>query len=67
MQVLSKDGKGFLCMQLLLKQMLLLLLLLFIYLFIYFNIYIKYKKSNLSVGFGVASKGLTSRLQMAHC
>ena len=64
MQVLSKDGKGFLCMQLLLKQM---LLLLFIYLFIYFNIYIKYKKSNLSVGFGVASKGLTSRLQMAHC
>ena len=39
-----------------------------VYLFIYFfNIYIKYKKSNLSVGFGVASKGLTSRLQMAHC
>ena len=35
--------------------------------FFFFNIYIKYKKSKLSVGFGVASKGLTSRLQMAHC
>ena len=41
--------------------------LVFFFFFFFNNIYIKYKKSKLSVGFGVASKGLTSRLQMAHC